>query len=69
MAEGFAKYLGEEFEIFSAGIEAREIHPMAVKVLFKKEINISNQTTDVIDLKLLIKANYVNTLCCDVPCV
>jgi arsenate reductase len=66
MAEGFAKkYLGEEFEIFSAGIEARGIHPMAVRVMFEKGINISNQTSDVIDLKLLFKANYVITLCRD----
>lgn len=66
MAEGFAKkYLGNNYEIFSAGIEARGIHPLAIKVMNEKGIDISGQTSDVMNVKLLNKADVVITLCKD----
>jgi len=66
MAEGFAKkYLGDRFEVYSAGIEAHGLNPMAVKVMAEKGIDISAQTSDVIDPELLAKADYVITLCGD----
>lgn len=66
MAEGFArKYLGGNYEIYSAGIEPRGIHPLAIKVMNEKGIDISNQTSDVVGVKLLTKADIVITLCKD----
>ncbi|WP_035100516.1 arsenate reductase (thioredoxin) [Aneurinibacillus terranovensis] len=66
MAEGFGKrYLGDEYDVYSAGIEAHGLNPNAVKAMAEKEIDISNQTSDMIDPELLNKADYVVTLCGD----
>lgn len=66
IAEGFGKkYLGDEYDVYSAGIEAHGLNPNAVKVMTEKSIDISNQTSDIIDPELLNKADYVVTLCGD----
>lgn len=67
MAEGFAKkYLpNNEFDIYSAGIEAHGINPTAIKVMDEKGIDISDQTSDKINLEILANANYIITLCGD----
>ena len=66
MAEGFAKkILGDRFNVYSAGIEAHGLNPKAVEVMKEKGIDISKQTSDVIDPKILNKADYVITLCGD----
>lgn len=66
MAEGFAKkYIGDTFDIYSAGIEPLGINPWAVKVMLEKGIDISNQTSDLVSTKLLNQADYVITLCKD----
>jgi arsenate reductase len=66
MAEGFGKkYLGDRFNVYSAGIEAHGLNPYAVQVMREGGIDISSQTSDVIDPELLNKTNYVITLCGD----
>ena len=66
MAEGFAKkYLGDRYEIYSAGIEPRGINPWSVKVMLEKGIDISDQTSDVVSTKLLNQVDSVITLCKD----
>lgn len=66
MAEGFGKkYLGDKYDVYSAGIEAHGLNPNAVKAMGEKGIDISNQTSDIIDPELLNKADYVVTLCGD----
>ena len=66
MAEGFAKkILGDRFHVCSAGIEAHGLNPRAVEVMKEKGIDISDQTSDVIDPEILNKADYVITLCGD----
>ncbi|GIM45146.1 protein ArsC [Collibacillus ludicampi] len=66
MAEGFGKkYLGDTFEVYSAGIEAHGLNPNAVKAMAEIGIDISSQTSDRIDPDLLNKADYVITLCGD----
>ncbi len=66
MAEGFGKkYLGDRYEVYSAGIEAHGLNPRAVKAMAEKGIDISGQTSDRIDPDLLNKADYVITLCGD----
>lgn len=66
MAEGFGKQiLGERFNIYSAGIEAHGLNPKAIEVMAEKEIDISDQTSDIIDPEILHNADYVITLCGD----
>lgn len=64
IAEGFAKkYLGNEWEVKSAGLEAHGLNPNAVKAMKETGIDISNQTSDVIDPAILNHADLVVTLC------
>lgn len=66
MAEGFGKQLlGDRFHVYSAGIQAHGLNPKAVKVMAEKGIDISDQTSDIIDQKVLNSADYVITLCGD----
>lgn len=66
MAEGFGKkYLGDEYNVYSAGVEAHGLNPRAVKVMAEAGIDISQQTSDIIDPELLNQADYVITLCGD----
>jgi len=44
MAEGFLrKYAGDRFDVFSAGLEPRSIHPLAIKIMDEIGIDISGQ--------------------------
>ena len=53
MAEGWAKkHLGDEWKVYSAGIEAHGLNPNAVKAMKEIGIDISNQTSDLIDQKI-----------------
>lgn len=64
MAEGFGHYyLSDQYEVYSAGIEAHGVNPNAVKAMQEIGIDISEQTSDTIDLNLLQKADLVVTLC------
>nr|WP_181460873.1 arsenate reductase (thioredoxin) [Brevibacillus laterosporus] len=64
MAEGWAKkYLGENWNVYSAGIEAHGVNPRVVKTMKEVNIDISHQTSDVIDPSLLQNADLVVTLC------
>ncbi|WP_226659234.1 arsenate reductase (thioredoxin) [Pseudalkalibacillus hwajinpoensis] len=66
MAEGFGKkHLGETYDVYSAGIEAHGLNPNAVKAMKESGIDISNQTSDKIDMELLNNADFVVTLCGD----
>ncbi|QKG85288.1 arsenate reductase (thioredoxin) [Kroppenstedtia pulmonis] len=66
MAEGFGKQiLRDRFNVYSAGIEAHGLNPKAVKVMAEKGIDISDQTSNVIDPEILNHADYVITLCGD----
>lgn len=66
MAEGWAKkYLGDEWEIKSAGIEAHGLNPKAVEAMKEIGIDISNQKSEIIDRKYLNEASLAVTLCGD----
>ncbi|WP_040980465.1 MULTISPECIES: arsenate reductase (thioredoxin) [Oceanobacillus] len=66
MAEGWAKkHLGDVWEVKSAGIEAHGLNPNAVKAMQEVDIDISNQTSDIIDPEILNNADFVVTLCGD----
>ncbi|MDC7796214.1 arsenate reductase (thioredoxin) [Bacillus altitudinis] len=66
MAEGWAKkHLGDEWKVYSAGIEAHGLNPNVVKAMKEIGIDISHQTSDLIDQKILHHADLVVTLCVD----
>lgn len=67
MAEGWAKtFLNEtEWEVKSAGIEAHGVNPNAVRAMKEVGIDISEQTSDLIDQETLHRADVVVTLCGD----
>jgi arsenate reductase len=66
IAEGFGKkYLDDTFEVYSAGIEAHGLNPNAVKAMAEVAIDISKQTSDIIDMERLNQADFVVTLCGD----
>ena len=58
MAEGFLKRYAKEFkldiEVISAGVETHGLNPRAVIVMEESGINISKQTSDLVD-------DYLNT--------
>ncbi|NDI34120.1 arsenate reductase (thioredoxin) [Chengkuizengella sediminis] len=64
MADGFLRALGsEKYEVKSAGLEAHGLNPRAVQVMKDAGVDISNNSSDVIDPEILNKADYVITLC------
>lgn len=64
MAEAWGKkYLGNAWNVFSAGIEAHGVNPNAVRAMKEVGIDISDQTSDVIDSDILNKADLIVTLC------
>lgn len=66
IAEGFAKkYLSDEWEVKSAGIEAHGLNPKAVKAMAEVGIDISGQKSEIIDLEVLNSATLAVTLCGD----
>ena len=61
-----SKYGGEDFEVFSAGIKAGELNPMAVEVISEDEnMDISSYTTNSIIeyFKQGLHFHYVITVC------
>src|SRR5699024_3191978 len=66
MAEGWGKeYLGEEWQVLSAGIEAHGVNPNAVKAMNEVGIDISNQTSDLIDPQTLANTDFDVNRCGD----
>ena len=66
MAEGWAKkYLGEDWVVKSAGIEAHGLNPYAVKVINEAGVDISDQKSEIIDVNILNNATLTVTLCAD----
>lgn len=66
MAEGWAKkYLGNDWEVRSAGIEAHGLNPNAIKAMNEVGLDISNQRSETIDVEFLNKATLAVTLCGD----
>jgi arsenate reductase len=62
MAEGFARAVG--MEAYSAGTEpAGYVHPLAVKVMAEKGIDISGQTSKALNLDFVQTMDAVITVC------
>ncbi|MBB6732074.1 arsenate reductase (thioredoxin) [Cohnella zeiphila] len=64
IADGFLNALGgDKYEVKSAGLEAHGLNPRAVQVMKEADIDISGNSSEVIDPEILNRATYVITLC------
>jgi thioredoxin type arsenate reductase len=64
IADGFLQALGSDrYEVKSAGLEAHGLNPRAVRVMQEAGVDISQNTSDVIDPEVLNRSDYVITLC------
>ncbi|SFM06533.1 arsenate reductase (thioredoxin) [Salibacterium qingdaonense] len=63
MAEGFGKKYLPDWNVYSAGIEAHGVNPKAVEVMKETGIDMSEHSSDKIDMELLQHADMVVTLC------
>lgn len=66
MAEGWGKHiLGDDWDVYSAGIETHGVNPQAIKAMEEVGIDISSHTSDLIDPQIIQQSDLVVTLCSD----
>jgi arsenate reductase len=64
MAEGWARHLkGDLFEVYSAGVEAHGLNPIAVKVMAEAGVDISAHRSKLVTELLDKGIDYVVTVC------
>jgi arsenate reductase len=64
MAEGFLRASGgDRFEVASAGIESRGVHPFAIQAMAEAGVDISTQESKTIDRYLSEPFDLVITVC------
>ncbi|OOV78824.1 MULTISPECIES: arsenate reductase (thioredoxin) [Mammaliicoccus] len=64
IAEGWGKQLlGDEWNVYSAGIETHGVNPKAIDAMKVVNIDITDQTSDLIHSNILNQADLVVTLC------
>ncbi len=64
MAEGFLRHLaGDQFEVYSAGTEATNIRPLAVRVMAEIGVDVSGQESKTLERYLGEPFEYVVTVC------
>src|SRR5436853_6806307 len=64
MAEGLLRHLGgDRFEVFSAGTEATQVRPLAIKAMAELGIDISKQQSKTLDRYLNEPFDEVITVC------
>ncbi len=64
MAEGLLRhYGGERFEVFSAGTEATQVRPLAIRAMAELGIDISRQESKTLDRYLGEPFDEVITVC------
>lgn len=66
MAEGWARALaGEKWEIYSAGLEAHGVNPRAVNIMAEAGVDITGQTSKILDFDIYREQQVIITLCGD----
>lgn len=66
MAEGFWRhYGGETWEVFSAGIMAAGVHPLAIEAMAEVGIDISDQESEAVNGYVDEAFDLVITVCAD----
>jgi len=69
MAEGFARHhLGEKLDVYSAGLLAQGINPLAVKAMDEVQIDISGHSSKTIDDLRGLARNHPQTPTQPWPC-
>ena len=64
IAHGFLNhYTNKNIEVFSAGIEAHGVNPKAIETLAEIGIDISKNTSNLVDEYLEISFDYIITVC------
>ena len=64
MAEGWARHLkSDHIDAYSAGIEKHGLNQLAVHVMAEAGVDVSTQTSNLIDELPVQKFDYVVTLC------
>ncbi|HCN59573.1 MULTISPECIES: arsenate reductase (thioredoxin) [Mammaliicoccus] len=64
IAEGWGKQLlGDEWNVYSAGIETHGVNPKAIDAMKEVNIDITDQTSDLIHTNIFNQADLVVTLC------
>src|SRR6185369_8232081 len=64
MAEGLLRAMaGDRFETRSAGTEKTRVHPLAIRVMAERGIDLSDHTSKVYDDLLREPWDYVITVC------
>ena len=66
MAEGLLRHLaGNRFEVVSAGTEATQVRPLAIRSMGEIGVDISGQESETLDRYLDQPFDYVITVCDD----
>jgi arsenate reductase len=66
MAEGLLRAMaGDRFEAASAGTEATRVHPLAIRVMAERGIDISGHTSKLFEPLLREPWSYLITVCDD----
>lgn len=64
MAEGYLRYFAQDrAEVYSAGVEAHGVHPMAIEIMKEDGIDISSHTSNNINEYRDIDFDFVITVC------
>ncbi len=64
MAEGWLRHFGgDDFEIFSAGVMANGVHPLAIKHMADAGVDITSQISQTVDEFLDQEFDIVVTVC------
>lgn len=64
MAEGICRHLrGDEFEVYSAGVEKHGLNPLAVKVMQEIGIDISGHHSKTVDEIADVELDHVVSVC------
>jgi arsenate reductase len=64
MAEGFWRHFGgEQWDVFSAGLQPKGLNPLAVKVMVEVGIDISGQQSESLDAYVSRPFDLVLTVC------
>lgn len=62
-AEGFSKDYRSQYDVISAGIEPKPVHPLAIKVMKENGIDISSHSSKSVNQFVEQSFDYIITLC------
>jgi arsenate reductase len=64
MAEAFLRsFGGDDFEVYSAGTEPKQLHPMTIRAMTEANIDVSGQKSKHLDQFLGQSFDYIITVC------